>query len=236
MKERMNRVGMVLVATRFMGEMLRHHGLEAKRIRQVPFGIDHSPITRVSAKGTEKHLRLGFIGTLYHHKGAHVLLEAVRSLPTDMPLKVTIYGELEQFPEYAASLRAAAGNDPRIHFCGTFPNAAIGEILYDIDVLIVPSLWFENSPLVLYFAQAARVPVVVTDTEGMNEVVADGENGFVFKKGDAKGLSGIIRMLCNDRLVVKRLSDHARQPRSISSYVDELERIYDDVVNRRTAA
>jgi hypothetical protein len=36
--------------------------------------------------------------------------------------------------------------------------------------------------------------------------------------------------------VVKRLSDHARQPKSISSYVDELERIYDDVINYRTVA
>ncbi len=182
-------------------------------------------------KERRKHLRIGFIGTLYHHKGAHVLLEAVRSLPTDMPLKVQIYGELEQFPEYARTLRSVAGNDHRIEFCGTFPNTRIGEIFYGLDVLVVPSLWYENTPLTLSFAQAARVPVVATDTEGMNEVIADGENGFLFAKGDVKGLSGIIRMLCNDRSVVKRLSDHARQPKSISSYVDELERIYADVIN-----
>ena len=190
----------------------------------------------ISTKGTEKHLRIGFIGTLYHHKGAHVLLEAVRSLPTDMPLKVKIYGELEQFPEYARTLRSIAGNDHRIEFCGTFPNTRIGEIFYGLDVLVVPSLWYENSPLTLSFAQAARVPVVATDSEGMNEVIADGENGFLFEKGDVKGLADIIRMLCNDRVLVKQLSDHARQPKSISSYVDELERIYDDVVNRRTVA
>ena len=151
MEKRMNRIGRVLVATRFMGEMLRRYGLEAKRIRHVPFGIDHAPITRVSAKGTEKDLRIGFIGTLYHHKGAHVLLEAVRSLPTEMPLKVKIYGELEQFPEYARTLRSVAGNDHRIEFCGTFPNPAIGDIFYGLDVLVVPSLWYENSPLVTLF-------------------------------------------------------------------------------------
>jgi glycosyltransferase involved in cell wall biosynthesis len=236
MEKRMNQIGMVLVATRFMGEMLRRYGLEAKRVRHVPFGIDHTHITCVSAKGTEKHLRIGFIGTLYHHKGAHVLLEAVRSLPTAMPLKVKIYGELEQFPKYARTLRSVAGNDHRIEFCGTFSNPGIGDIFYGLDVLVIPSLWYENSPLVLSFAQAARVPVVATDTEGMNEVIADGENGFLFEKGDVKGLADIIRMLCNDRSMVKRLSDHARQPKSISSYVDELERIYDGVINRRTVA
>ena len=216
--------------------MLHRYGLETKRIRHVPFGIDHAPITCVSAKGTEKHLRIGFIGTLYHHKGAHVLLEAVRSLPTDMPLKVKIYGELKQFPEYVKSLQSVAGNDHRIEFCGTFPNAGIGEIFYDLDVLVVPSLWYENSPLVLHFAQAARVPVVATDSEGMNEVIADGENGFLFEKGDVKGLADIIRTLCNDRSVVKHLSDHARKPKSISSYIGELERIYDDVIHYRTVA
>jgi len=184
----------------------------------------------------EKRLRIGFIGTLYHHKGAHVLLEAVRSLPTDMPLKVKIYGDIKQFPEYTETLRSVAGNDHRIEFCGTFPNAAIGEIFYDMDVLVIPSLWYENSPLVLSFAQAAGVPVVATDSEGMNEVIAGGENGFLFEKGDVKGLAEIIRMLCNDRPMVKHLSDHARKPKSISSYVDELERIYDDVINGRTAA
>lgn len=234
MEKRMNRLDLVLVSTRFMGEMLHRYGLESKRIRHVPFGIDHTQITSISIKGAEKRLRIGFIGTLYHHKGAHVLLEAVRSLPSEMPLKVKIYGELEQFPEYVRTLRSVAGNDHRIEFCGTFPNQTIGVILYDLDVLIVPSLWYENNPLVLSFAQAARVPVVATDSEGMNEVIADGENGFLFEKGDVKGLADIIRMLCIDRSVVKHLSDHARRPMSVSSYVDELERIYDDVVNRRT--
>jgi glycosyltransferase involved in cell wall biosynthesis len=230
MEKRMNQLSMVLVATRFMGEMLRRHGLEARKIRQVPFGIDHTQIRCISTKGTEKHLRIGFIGTLYYHKGAHVLLEAVRLLPKDMPLKVKIYGKLEQFPEYARTLRAIAENDHRIEFCGTFSNPGIGVILADLDVLVVPSLWYENSPLSLSFAQAAKVPVVATDSAGINEVISDGENGCLFARGDVKQLADIIRMLCNDRSLVKHLSDHAKQPKSISLYVDELERIYGDVL------
>ena len=236
MEKRMNQISMVLVATRFMGEMLCRHGLEARSVRHVPFGIDHTHIRCISTKGTEKHLRIGFIGTLYYHKGAHVLLEAVRLLPKDMPLKVKIYGALEQFPQYTRTLRSVAGNDERIEFCGTFPNAMIGDIFYDFDVLVVPSLWYENNPLALSFAQAAKVPIVATDSEGMNELIANGENGILFERGDVRGLADIIRMLCNDRSMVKRLSDHARQPKSISSYVDELERIYHDVVNRLTVA
>jgi len=234
LEKRMNMIDRVLVATRFMGEMLRRYGLEAKRVRHIPFGIDHAPITDISAKGSQKHLRIGFIGTLYHHKGAHVLLEAVRLLPSDMLLKVKIYGDMGQFPDYARTLRLIAENDHRIEFCGTFPTPRIGEIFYNLDVLVAPSLWYENSPLILSFAQAARVPVVAADVEGMNEVIVNGENGFLFEQGNAKGLSDSIRMLCNDRSLVKRLSDHAIKPKRISSYVDELERIYGEAVSQQT--
>lgn len=236
MAERMNRIGRVLVATRFMAEALHRHGLERKRIHHIPFGIDHTPITRVSAKGTQQHLRIGFIGTLSYHKGAHVLLEALRSLPPEMALKVKIYGQLDQFPQYATTLQSMAGDDHRIAFCGPFPTADIGVIFLDLDVLVIPSLWYENSPLILSYAQAAKVPVVATASEGMKEAIADGENGLLFRKGDAQGLADMIRMLCNDRPMVQYLSDHARNPKSICAYVDEVEQIYADVIRNWTAA
>ncbi|MBN2438765.1 MAG: glycosyltransferase family 4 protein [Deltaproteobacteria bacterium] len=235
MEKRMNRIDRVLVATRFMGKMLQRHGLEGGRIRHVPFGIDQTAIKNASEKGTEKDLRVGFIGTLYHHKGAHVLLEAVRSLPTETALTVKIYGNPEQFPEYTRSLRSIAGSDRRIEFCGTFPAREIGAIFSGLDVLVIPSLWYENSPLTLSFARAAKVPVVATDSEGLNEAIADGKDGLLFEKGNAKGLADIILMLCNDRSMVKKLSEHARTPKSISTYVDELEQIYRDVMRGHAA-
>lgn len=235
MAERLNRVDLVLTATRFMGETLSRHGLEKNRIRHLPFGIDTSPIAKVSEKGVEQDLRIGFIGTLYHHKGAHVLLEALRSLPADAPLKVRIYGHPGQFPAYTRMLHSLAGDDPRVAFCGTFPHPEIGAVLFDLDLLIIPSLWYENTPLILSFAQAARVPIVATDSEGMNEAISDNENGFLFPKGDAKGLAAILMRLCRDRSAVKRLSENARTPKPISAYGDELERIYDNVIHGRAA-
>ena len=236
LEERMNRLCAVLVPTRFMAEVLHRCGLEAGRIRHLPFGIDGSLVTPVSTKGTGNHLRVGFIGTLYPYKGAHVLLEAVRQLPGEMPLQVRIYGDLDQFPDYVKRLRSLAGNDRRVAFCGTFAQESIGAVLRDLDVLVIPSLWYENSPLTLGFAQAARVPVIATNVAGLNETITDGENGFLFEKGDGKGLANILQRLCNDRPTVGRLSDRARPPRSLPSYVDELERIYDDVRNCRMPA
>jgi glycosyltransferase involved in cell wall biosynthesis len=216
-----------------MAEKLRSFGLEAKRIRHLPFAIDTTLIKRVSIKGSGGELRVGFIGTLSYHKGAHVLVEAVRLLSPDLPLKVRIYGAQHQFPEYAKTVRDLAGSDRRIEFCGTFSNSKIGEVLFELDVLVVPSLWYENSPLVVHSAQAAKVPVVATNVGGMNELITNGENGFLFDREDARGLSSIIQLLCNDASLLERLSRNAKALRSITHYVDELVQVYGDVMKSR---
>ena len=48
---------------------------------------------------------MGFIGTLYEHKGAHLLVEAVRSLDAQLPLEVKLFGRVEEFPDYCAMLK-----------------------------------------------------------------------------------------------------------------------------------
>ena len=233
-KNRINQLDLVLVTTKFMVEMLRRYGLEGGRIRHLSFGVDNTHVVDVSKRGMEKELRLGFIGTLSYHKGAHVLIEAVRKLSADKRFKVKIYGSLEQVPEYAEILIKIAGDDERIEFCGTFPHDKIGGVLNGIDVLIVSSLWYENTPLVILSAQAARVPVVATNLGGMNEVVINGENGFLFEKGDAAGLAEIISTLCNNSSLVERLSNRARKPKSIPTYADELEELYSEVMDSKS--
>lgn len=232
MQRLISKVDRVLVATRFMGDKFLEFGLKKSRISKLAFGIEwvHNMLPS-EAKGSRKNLTVGFIGTLYFHKGADILLKAVRLAPADLSISVKLYGSLDQFPQYVNLLKTIAGNDQRIAFCGTFPKERIGEILEDLDILVVPSLWHENSPLVISSAQAAGVPVVGSNTGGVNEVIQDGLNGLLFERGDAEDLSRIIQVLCHDRMLVKRLSENAQKPKSMVSYVDELEQVYHDLVN-----
>ena len=232
MKRLISGVDRVLAATRFMGDKFLEFGLKENRISQLTFGIELGDGNlQPVKKGNGKNFTVGFIGTLYFHKGADILLKAVRQTPADLPVSVKIYGSLEQFPQYVEQLKAIAGNDRRMEFCGTFPQNRIGEILEDLDILVVPSLWHENSPLVIHVAQAAGVPVVGSNTGGVNEIIQDGLNGLLFERGDAEGLSRIIQTLCDDRELVKRLSGNAQKPKTIVSYVDELEQVYRNVGN-----
>ncbi len=178
-------------------------------------------------------LRIGFVGTLAEHKGAHVLVEAVRQIPRERALEVLLYGNLEGYPNYVEKLKAAAGDDPRIRFCGTFPNSEIGKIFAALDVLVVPSVWHENTPLVIYTAQAARCPVIASDHEGISEIVHHGKNGLLFPAGDALALARLIDSLSDDRDMLKQLAANAEPPRTIEEYVCDLEQIYKEVLSER---
>jgi glycosyltransferase involved in cell wall biosynthesis len=230
LKTQIKYFGRIAVATEFMAAILIDFGAKSEQIVRLPFGIDTKNIQAGGPKSSDKELTLGFIGTLYYHKGAHVLLEAFRKLPEDLPAQIRLYGDMGQFPEYVSYLRSIAGNDQRIKFCGTFPGEEVGSVLHELDILVLPSLWYENSPLVLHMAQAANVPVIATNLGGMNELIEDGMNGMLFEPGDADSLGVIIRSICDNREQTKFLADNAVKPKRIKNYVDELEDIYAQVL------
>ena len=219
---RLNQLSGLIVPNGFMRELLIRHGVSPRLIIQSAFGIDVT-----SSEGVERHsiprhpLRVGFIGTLARHKGCHVLIEAFKALPQGQAL-LKIYGNTEDFPEYTSELKRLAGHHRDIAFCGIFHNSKIAEVLANLDVLVVPSLWYENTPLVLYSAQAARCPVVASDYPGISEVIRDGENGLLFEAGNVAALAKQLTRLIGERGLAERLSANSRRPKSTANYVDEL--------------
>ena len=226
MKNRMNKLDRVLVPTRLMQNILQNNGLNPNLISYLPYGLDVEDIVPDDNKGSKKELRVGFIGTLFEHKGTHLLIEAIQDLLPNLAIELKIYGKLEEFPEYVAKLYEITKGDPRIKFCGTFPNQEIGKVFAELDVLVVPSVWYENTPLVIYSAQAAKCPVIATNLGGMSEVIHHEVNGLLFEKGNIVELANSIRCLHEDRVLLKSLAINAVNPKSIQKYVSELEHIY----------
>jgi glycosyltransferase involved in cell wall biosynthesis len=215
-----------------MEEMLVKNGLNPDKVTYSRFGI--RPITSEAHEpDVAGKFRIGFIGGLTEHKGAHLLISAVRRLPKIASIALRIYGRNDLFPEYLKKLRQLAEGDQRIHFCGTFPNEQIGKIFAGLDVLVVPSIWYENTPLVIYSAQAAGCPVIASNLGGMAEVVEHEKNGLLFKAGDVAGLASAIERLARDRELLQQLAANAIRPKSISRYAAELKNIYDETLKKR---
>ena len=122
-----------------------------------------------------------------------------------------------------------ASIDPRVEFRGTFARENTAKVLDDVDVLVVPSLWHENSPLALLHAQAAGCPVVGSGVSGISELIHDGVNGLLFAPGDAKALARALTRLAMDRSLLAELGARAIRVKPMTEYVHELLRTYHDI-------
>jgi glycosyltransferase involved in cell wall biosynthesis len=224
---RLNVLKRIITATQFMSDVLVANGVLETQIVKLAFGIDISYYEKRHRNDSVKAgLTFGFIGTLAPHKGCHLLLNAVRNLH-ESDVLIKIYGRGSDFHKYYEELQRIAKGDPRIQFCGTFPNSEIGKVLAGIDVLVVPSLWYENSPLVIYSALAAGCPVLASNYPGMSEVVINGRNGLVFRPGDQAELRDAIRRLCDEKDLLPHLRENCNKPKSTSQYVAELLELYE---------
>jgi glycosyltransferase involved in cell wall biosynthesis len=231
-------ISAIMVPTKLMRDIFVENGIDSKLIHHVPFGIDTKPLEAHQNKSPSNVLRIGYIGTLFEHKGVDLLIESFLGMSTDVKANLTIYGDLNQFPEYGAKLTEMVSNSQnvanakKIHFGGTFPNARFGEVLADIDVLVVPSRWYENTPLVMQSALASKTPLVATNLGGMSEIIEHNKNGLLFELNNADALRGELLRLVNDPALLSRLRDGIERERTVAQMVDDIESIYMQVLDK----
>jgi glycosyltransferase involved in cell wall biosynthesis len=196
----------VVAPSQFLAGMFVRNGLRPDRLQVLPYGLAAERIQRMQtpdiaataqrqSTSSRAPLRIAFCGVLSPWKAPHLLLDAVRGLPGE--LVCTVHGRLEEpmFAEYIAGLRRQAEGDGRIRFAGPYGEADVSRVFAGIDVLVVPSTWYENTPFVVLEAFAAGVPVVASDLGGLSEVVRDGQNGLLFRAGDAAALRAALQRL-----------------------------------------
>lgn len=209
------------------------NGVPAERITLVRYGHELGWANRVRRQPSAK-LRLGFMGNIIREKGVHVLVEAARRLQHHPDLEVHIFGNDEADPGYTRHLTEHL--PPAVVWYGKYERESLAEVLSNIDVLVAPSVWHENSPLVIQEAFAAGCPAIVSDVGGMAEVVRDGVDGLHFRAGDAGDLAARIEFLLADRDRVKELQRHVPDVKSIASELEEIGQLYLSLLNRKETA
>lgn len=226
---RLNTLNGLVAPNRFIRQIFVRHGVMPDLITEAAFGIETAEHNENKQRlEPQIPLRIAFIGTLAAHKGCHILIDAFLKL-NQASATLKIYGRLEDFPDYVHKLQLLTVSHRSIEFCGTFPNKIIGEIMQEIDVLVVPSIWHENTPLVVYSAQDARCPVVASNLPGLAAVVEDNVNGLLFNSGDSSDLARQLSRLIHEKGLLGRLSAQARTPKSTEKYVDELFSLWQEV-------
>jgi glycosyltransferase involved in cell wall biosynthesis len=234
-RERMQLVDHILAYTRLTRDLLLANGIGAEKIGVSHYGIDTSLIVEASKarRRPSSTLRLGFVGTLAPHKGCDVLLRAFEALPPGLDATLSIHGDSKGYEPFMEELRGLARGDERITFHGPFPREEIGDVLSEIDVLVVPSRWYENAPGVVFEAFAAKVPVVATDLGGLSEVVRYGENGLLFRLEDAGDLARQLWRLSAEPGLIEKLRGGIGPVMTVEEYADEIEELYDTLLKKQ---
>ncbi len=174
-------------------------------------------------------LHVGYIGSIAQQKGVHVLVEAVNSLPAQ-DVALTIYGELQTYPEYSSKLRSLAKH-PGIKLAGPVERDQLWAALAEFDVFVFPTLWYEVSPLTIDEAFAVGIPIVASHIGAMSEKIIDGVNGRLFPPGDVGSLREILANLASSPEILSSWRCEIPPVFTIEDHIRALEEIYACALN-----
>jgi glycosyltransferase involved in cell wall biosynthesis len=211
MAEALRKADLVIGTSAFICQQFRDgFRIPDDRLLFLANGMDFDSV-RVQEKTLSPRLRFGFVGSIIRTKGVDVLVQGfVEAARQNPDIELHVHGAPNRwsrdFDTEVRALAAASGVDDRIIFHGAFDNRRIGEIHRDLDLLVVPSIWYENSPLVLNEAAMTRTPVIASDRGGMREFVDVTGYGRTFRLGDPHSLASVIADLASNPEALRALS------------------------------
>ncbi len=176
------------------------------------------------------HLRVGFFGQLSFLKGANVLFEAARLLDKQdrSDISFDIFGDYRNQPaEFQKELQErleTVGPNVRLH--GPYDEFRVDTLMRSVDVVIIPSIWWENSPVVIQEAFRNGRPVICSDIGGMLEKVRNGVDGFHFHAGSALDIVTLLTRIADDRQILQDVMKTVRQPPAADEIIDEHLNLY----------
>jgi glycosyltransferase involved in cell wall biosynthesis len=215
--------------------------------------VDHSKIcyldygfpsysSRTRHRSPDELFTFGYIGTHKQAKGIFHLIQAFEQLD-NVNTQLKIWGPpLEPFTSslksYIAKMHPVLRG--RIHWMGGYVNHRIVDDVFNhVDTIVVPSIWGENSPLVIHEALDARVAVITADYGGMGEYIHHEINGLVFKHRSIASLTQQMKRLVSDPDLLERIaqrgylqSPDGRIP-SIEAHAQLVETYYLNTIKQR---
>ena len=253
-REMTEHVDVFLAPARYlMNRFQSDFGLPSAKLRYLDYGFDRERLLgrhrSAPHEPDSEPFTFGYIGTHIPAKGIHHLLAAFGQLRTPRdgrPARLRIYGrprgqDTDALRAIAASLPNGAAD--RVEWLPEYRNREIvRDVLDRVDAIVVPSVWVENSPLVIHEAQGAGVPVITADAGGMAEYVHHEVNGLLFRHRDVNDLARQMQRLTDDPGLTQRLGrrGYALDPEGrvpdIHAHVREVEATYEELLRRRGSA
>jgi glycosyltransferase involved in cell wall biosynthesis len=208
--------------------MLIADGAPADKIVVNRLGIGQTGIVRKpdpDRAPTASPVRFGYLGRLDSSKGLLELARAVRRVPQDVRFELQIRGpQLDDATRrFVGELKAIVGSDSRVRFEPGVAARDVPRVLADLDVLLCPSIWFENGPTIALEAMAVGTPVIGSRVGNIAEIVDDGISGRLVPAGDVGALmNALVDVASNPAATIDVWRRSLKAPRTM----DDIARDY----------
>jgi glycosyltransferase involved in cell wall biosynthesis len=229
-------VDLFVSPSRFLLEMHERAGLRAPNRAIIHNGIPlPGNVTRTRApRAATSRSRFVMLTRLTVEKGIRVVLGAVAQIPRSLDIEVTIAGK----GPLEGEVRAAVSRDARIRYLGFIEGDAKAEALTRAGYLLLPSLWYENAPVVVIEAAAYGLGLIGSAIGGIPEFVEVDQTGFLFPPGDSTALAAIMTRLARDPVALPTLAARSRdfaRRFTVGRMTDEYEAQYAALGDRQLA-
>jgi glycosyltransferase involved in cell wall biosynthesis len=221
--------------SRFLKDRYVAWGLDSDRIEVIENGLpEGAPIPPRPLHAGEIRGRFAYFGQINPYKGVDVILGAFARLPQEVRRQVTldIFGsalknQSEEFQEKIEALLKKCRDMVRLH--GPYEPEEMGRLMAEVDWVVMGSIWWENSPLVIQEAYKFGRPVICPDIGGMAEKVVPGVGGLHFRARDSVSLAAVIGRAVEEPALFDRLQQSLPPYPPIGEITDRHLQLYERV-------
>lgn len=206
-----NGIDRFIAPSQFLYDKLIEWGWKKEDLFYLPHFVNRKKDSTI-----EKKNHFLFIGRLTKEKGVRTLIEA--SHMTKMPIVIAGEGEEREWIEKHAP--------SHVRVLGFQQRESVYRLIQEARAVIVPSLWYENAPMVVYESLALGTPVIASDIGGLPELIEDGVNGFVFEAGNSAVLAEKMNVLASSSLQIKK------NQYNVESHITSLFQLYEEILAR----
>jgi glycosyltransferase involved in cell wall biosynthesis len=238
-KAQLENVDLFIAPSKFLRERYIEWGIPAEKIRFEDYG--RQPVTPIpDPPRTRPRNRLAFFGQFTRFKGVDVLLEAMKILSEEGDdVQLSVHGanlELQQKPFQDKINALLEETVDTARFLGPYEHAQLPSLLKGVDWVVVPSIWWENSPLVIQEAFLYGRPVICSDIGGMAEKVRHGVDGLHFAVRDPESLADAIRTAVSTPGLWETLRSQITGAHAMDQHLETMSEIYRDQMARKESA
>lgn len=243
-KTLLSEVDVFVSPSRFLIDRFVDWGLRPEKLVLLENGLEIGEIAppRPLARGQVRRGRFAYFGQLNQFKGIKVLVEAVARVPAEewgADSVLCVFGgnlelQPEKFQQEFKRLVQMAGR--RVRFFGSYRSADLPTLMRDIDWVVVPSTWWENSPVVIQEAFLHGRPIICSDIGGMAEKVRNRVDGLHFRAGSAESLVDRLVEILRTPELWERLRAGIRKPLSARDAAEQHRALYRRLLARRQTA